>query len=169
MQPLRRLWDWFVAVFDRPTMPTLTNRLPRVPGRIYPDNESNQISSRAIEERAEAMLLDIMRAPPEYTNAAILIGHAAKTLRARGDDVFAEGLVVFALSRMVADPDGAIPFPRLRARLGDLPTRKSLIATLLRLEEQGVVVFEGHNQADAASASRFMRLDDVRIHLVVVP
>jgi hypothetical protein len=115
------------------------------------------------------MLLDIMRAPPEYIDAAILIARAAKALRARGENVFAEGLVVFTLARMVPDDDGAIPFQRLRARLGELPTRKSLIATLLRLEEQGVVKFASDAQNEAADASRFMRLDDVRIRLMVEP
>jgi hypothetical protein len=115
------------------------------------------------------MLLDIMRAPPEYIDAAILVAQAAKTLRARGDTVYAEGLVVFTLSRMVPDNDGAIPFQRLRTRLGELPTRKSVIATLLRLEEQGVVKFDGDAQSDVADPSRFMRLDDVRIRLMVEP
>ena len=166
---MRRLWDWFVAVFHRPSIPTLTNHLPRIPGRIYPDATSNPLVSRATEERAEAMLLDIMRAPPEYADAAMLVARAAKALRARGDDIYSEGLVVFTLARMVPDNDGAIPFQRLRARLGELPTRKSLIATLLRLEEQGVVKFDGDAQKDAADASRFMRLDDVRIRLMVEP
>lgn len=50
-----------------------------------------------------------------------------------------------------------------------LPTRKSLIATLLRLEEQGVIEFDGDGRDELPNASRFMRLDDVRIRLRVVP
>jgi hypothetical protein len=166
---MRRLWDWFVSAFHRPTIPTLTNHLPRVPGRIYPDVTSSPISSRAVEERVEAMLLDIMRAPPKYAEAVMVVARASIALRARGDNVYSEGLVVFTLSRMVSDHDGTIPFQRLRARLGELPTRSSIIATLLRLEEQGVVKFDSDAQNDAASASRFMRLDDVRIRLMVEP
>ena len=163
------LWDWFVGAFRRPAARSLTSHLPRVPGRLYPDVETSPVSSRAAEERAEAMLLDILRAPPNYADAAILVARAALALRARGDDVYAEGMVVFALSRMVPDPDGAIAFQRLRARLGEMPTRKSLIATLLRLEEQGVIRLDDDGHDDSAVGSRFMRLDDVRIRLQVMP
>jgi hypothetical protein len=166
---LRRLWDALAVIFHRPVLPTLTSYLPSVPLGMYLVQPDNSNDPHHYIERYESMLLDIMRAPPEYADAAILIGKAAQALRARGDDVFAEGLVVFALSRMVPDPGGTIAFQRLRMRLGDLPTRKSLIATLLRLEEQGVVEFDGDKRDELPNASRFMRLDDVRIRLRVVP
>ncbi len=167
-QFLQRLREWFVMAFRRPPMPALTNHLPPVPLGMYAGRAGDSLPPHNVFERHEAMLLEIMRAPREYADAAILVGRAAHALRARGDDIYAEGIVVFALSRMVPGPDGTISFSRLRTRLGDLPSQKSLIATLLRLEEQGVVVFDG-DKDDAANASRFMRLDDVRIRLCVRP
>jgi hypothetical protein len=46
---------------------------------------------------------------------------------------------------------------------------RSVIPTLLRLEEQGVIAFEAETASDAAGISRFKRLDDVRIRLVEMP
>lgn len=169
MRIMLELWDSIAVFFQRRALPTLTKHLPSVPLGMYLDRPDNSNGHHHYMERYESMLLDIMRAPQEYADAAILIGKAAQALRARGDDVFAEGLVVFALSRMVPDSSGTIAFQRLRTRLGDLPTRKSLIATLLRLEEQGVVEFDGDKRDDVANVSRFMRLDDVRIRLRVMP
>lgn len=169
MRILRKLWDSIVVIFRRPTLPTLTDHLPPVPLGMYLVRPDNSNDPHHYVERYESMLLDIMRAPPEYADAAILIGKAAQALRGRGDEVFAEGFVVFALSRMVPDPGGTIAFQRLRKRLGELPTRKSLIATLLRLEEQGVVEFDGDKREELPNASRFIRLDDVRIRLRVMP
>ena len=70
---------------------------------------------------------------------------------------------------MLPDIDGTIPVKRLRERLSDAHKVRSLIPTLLRLEEQGVIAFEAETASDAAGISRFKRLDDVRIRLVEMP
>lgn len=157
---------WFAKAFHRPT---LTNHLPPIPLRSYTETASTSASTPTPEERAESMLLEIMRAPPEYVNAAILVAQATKSLRRGGDDVYAEGFVVFTLSRMLHDADGTISMKRLREQIRDAPPSRGLISTMLRLEEQGVLIFEAETAGHAAAASRFMRMDDVRIRLLELP
>ena len=115
----------------------------------------------------ERMLLDIMRAPPDYVDAAALIVPATHALHRRGDDVLAEGFVVFALSRMVPDSDGTITIKRLREHVGNVPSARGVVPVLLRLEEQGVISMDV--PADDMAKSRVIDMDRVRIRLLVVP
>jgi hypothetical protein len=166
MVRLHDIVKWFVTAFRRPT---LTNHLPPIPLRASTETTHGLAATPSAEERAEQMLLEIMRAPLEYVNAAILVAKATNVLHKRGYEVHTEGFVVFALSRMLPDVDGTIPVKRLRERLSDAHKVRSLIPTLLRLEEQGVIAFEAETTGDAAGISRFKRLDDVRIRLVKMP
>lgn len=138
--------------------PTLSDYLPPVP-------RSSDVA--ATNERAETMLLEIMRSPPDYVDAAILIAQATRALRKRGDDVFAEGFVAFALSRIPADDDGTISMKRLRERVHEMPVAQPLMPVLLRLEEQGVVAME-MPQGDV-SPSGMMRMDRARVRLLELP
>ena len=115
----------------------------------------------------ERMLLDIMRAPPDYVDAAALIVRATHALHKRGDDVLAEGFVVFALSRMVPDSAGTITIKRLREHVGSVPAAKGVVPVLLRLQDQGVVDMDV--PANDTAKSRVMNMDHVRITLLIVP
>ncbi len=143
--------------------PRLTDYLPlvsvRYTGEITHDSDANA--------RAERMLLDIMRLPPEYVDAAILIARATRALHKRGNDVFAEGFVVFALSRMPPDADGTIPIKRLREHAQDIPAARGILPVLLRLEEQGVVSLEA--SCDQPANSGVFDMDRMRVRLLVVP
>jgi hypothetical protein len=116
-------------------------------------------------ERGEYLLQEIMRAPPEYVDAALIIARATQILRSRGDDVYVEGRVVFVLSRMHADADGTLSVTRLRDLLFDVPFGKTLWPALLRLEEQGVV--ELLTTADAAPLSGLLDASAARVKLLV--
>jgi hypothetical protein len=144
------------AIFVAMQRSTLSEHLPSLP--VLPGSP---------EERAERVLLEIMRAPPEYIEAAILIARATRAVRKRGDDVFAEGFVAFALSRMATDDDGTVPIKRLREQLREMPVARSLVPVLLRLEEQGVVALETPHED--ASTSGVIDLDRARVRLLVVP
>lgn len=119
------------------------------------------------KKRAERLLLDIMLVPPEYVAAAILIARATQALRKRGNDVFAEGFVAFALSRMPPDPDGTISVKQLREWARDVPSAKSVVPVLMRLEEQGVVSIEA--PAGDTAASGIIDMGRMRIRLLVLP
>jgi hypothetical protein len=167
---LLRVCIWLVskarAIRSALRWPTLTDHLPPVPPR---DSKiiGNSKGIYDANERAETMLLEIMQAPPEYVDAAIMIARATHALRKRGDNIFAEGFVAFALSRMPTDNDGTISIKHLRERLHDMPAGRSVVPVLLRLEEQGVIVLE--TMHDAVTSSRFIQMDDVRIRLLIVP
>jgi hypothetical protein len=139
--------------------PRLSDHLPPVPACTSATKEVN--------ERAERLLLELMRAPPEYVAAALLIAHATQALRKRGNDVFAEGFVAFALSRMPPDPDGTISIKRLREWARDVPSAKSVVPVLLRLEQQGVVSVEA--PAVDAATSGMIDMDRMRIRVLVLP
>ncbi len=136
--------------------PRLSEHLPPVP--VFADE---------VNERAERILLDIMRAPPEYVAAAMLIARATQALRKRGNDVYAEGFVAFALSRIPPDPDGTISVKRLREWARAFPSAKSVVPVLLRLEQQGVVSVEA--PAGDTATSGVIDMDQMRIRLLVVP
>ena len=108
-----------------------------------------------------------MRAPLDYVDAAALIVPATHALRKRGDDVLAEGFVVFALSRMVPDSDGKITIKRLREHVGNVPSARGVVPVLLRLQDQGVVAMDV--PANDTAKSRVMNMDHVRITLLIVP
>ncbi len=139
--------------------PRLSDHLPPVPACTSTTKEVN--------ERAEQLLLDIMRAPPEYVAAAMLIARATQALRKRGNDVFAEGFVAFTLSRMPPDPDGTISIKRLREWARDVPSSKSIVPVLLRLEQQGVVSVEAPTGDTAISG--MIDMDRMRIRLLMLP
>lgn len=139
--------------------PRLSDHLPPVPVCISSTNGTN--------ERAERLLLDIMRAPPEYVAAAVLIARATQTLRKRGNDVFAEGFVAFAISRMPPDSDGTISIKRLREWTRNVPSAKGIVPVLLRLEQQGVIAVEA--PVDDTATSGIIDMDRMRIRLLVVP
>jgi len=147
--------------------PRFSDNLPPVP--VCSSSEITHDSERiaTAEERAEAMLLELMRAPPEYVDAAIVTARAARALRKRGDDVFAEGFVVFALSRMLPDDDGTVSIKQLREQVREIPTARGLMPVLLRLEEQGVLAIE--MPPEAVSPSGVMHMDHARVRLLVVP
>ncbi|MBK9266635.1 MAG: hypothetical protein IPM54_43470 [Polyangiaceae bacterium] len=147
--------------------PRLTDRLPPIPTRNA--NESTRLSAGVLspEEWGERMLLEIMRAPPEYVRAALLIAKATQMLHARGDDVFAEGVVAFALSRMCPDANGTISVRRLRERLHEMPFARRLTVVLLRLEEQGVIELE--MLGDDAPLYGVSYWEGARIRLLVQP
>lgn len=137
----------------------LSDHLPPVPACTSAMEKTN--------ERAERLLLDIMRAPPEYVAAAVLIARATQSLRKRGNDVFAEGFVTFALSRMPPDPDGTISIKRLREWARDVPSAKNVVPVLLRLEQQGVIAVEA--PADDEATTGMIDMDRMRIRLLVLP
>jgi hypothetical protein len=139
--------------------PRLSDHLPPVPASSSAMPEGN--------ERAERLLLDIMRAPPEYVAAAMLIARATQALRKRGNDVFAEGFVAFALSRMPPDPDGTISVKRLREWARDVPSAKSIMPVLLRLEQQGIIAVEA--PAGDTTTSAMIDMDRMRVRLLVLP
>ncbi len=156
-----RAFAWLSSIFAATRQrPRLTDHLPPIPNRT-------PVGTFNADARAETMLLEIMRAPSEYADAAVLIARATQALRKRGDHVFAEGFVAFALSRMPTDDDGTVSMKNLRERVHDMPTRGSLVPVLLRLEEQSVIALE--TIPCAAPGSRFIQMDDVRIRLIVVP
>ncbi len=139
--------------------PRLSDHLPPVPA-------CTSATKEAIA-RAERMLLDIMRSPPEYVDAALLIARATRALHKRGNDVFAEGFVVFALSRMPPDADGTIPIKRLREHVHDISAARGILPVLLRLEDQGVVLLEG--SCDQGASSCMHDMDRMRVRLLVLP
>lgn len=160
---LTRVIAWFASIEQAIAIalhqPRLSDHLPPVPA-----------SSGAIiaaNERAERLLLDIMRAPPEYVAAAVLIARATQALRKRGNDVYAEGFVAFALSRMPPDRDGTISIKRLREWARDVPSAKSVVPVLLRLEQQGVIAMEA--PAGDTATSGLIDTDRMRIRLLVMP
>ncbi len=144
-----------IASILRP--PRLSDYLPPV----------SAFATLATNLHAERMLLEVMRAPPEYVDAAILVAHAARALRKRGNDVFVEGFVVFALSRMPSDADGSVQVKHLRECVRDIPEAKGIVPVLLRLEEQGVVSLDAPHERTAGS--RLIDMDRVRVRLLVVP
>jgi hypothetical protein len=160
---LARVIAWFSSIGRAIAIalhqPRLSDHLPPVPAYAGVTNEA--------KERAERLLLEIMRAPPEYVAAAVLIARATQALRKRGNDVFAEGFVAFALSRMPPDPDGTISIKRLREWTRDVPVAKSVVPVLLRLERQGVIAMEA--PAGDMTASGIIDMDRMRIQLLVVP
>ncbi len=121
----------------------------------------------ATRARADTLLLDVMRSPPEYVDAAILIARATRALHKRGNDVFAEGFVIFALSRIPPDADGTIQIKRLREHAQDIPVARAILPVLLRLEEQGVVSLEA--SCDGAASSGVLDMDRMRVRLLVMP
>jgi len=144
--------------------PRLTDHLPPVPALGITGITAGKGDA---SERAERMLLDIMRAPPEYVEAAILIARATRALRKQGNDVFAEGFVAFALSRISPDADGTIPLKYLREHVHDIPAAKGILPVLLRLEEQGVVSLDA--PLEQARSSGMIDMDRMRIRLLVLP
>jgi len=164
-----RAGAWLVSMARNVAMamrrPRLTDHLPLVPVRYEITNDSAAISDSNV--RGERMLLDIMRSPPEYVDAAILIARATRALHKRGNDVFAEGFVVFALSRMPPDADGTIPIKRLREHVQEIPAARGILPVLLRLEEQGVVSLEA--SCDQAASSGVCDMDRMRVRLLVLP
>ncbi len=96
-----------------------------------------------------------------------MIARATRALHKRGNDVFAAGFVVFALSRMPPDADGTIPIKHLREHVQDIPEARGILLALLRLEEQRVVSFEG--SCDQAGSSGVFDMDRMRVRLLVVP
>jgi len=161
-----RAYTWLASMISTAMKwPRLSDHLPPVPIRSAYEVTRFSPEILAPEERAEAMLLEIMRAPPEYVDAAILIARATIALRKEGDDVFAEGFVTFALSRMQADEDGTVPIKCLREQLRGMPVPRSFVPVLLRLEEQGVVEM----LSEDASASSVVDMDRSRVRLLVLP
>jgi hypothetical protein len=144
--------------------PRLTDHLPAVPAAEIARDSTGIDQANT---RAERMLLDLMCSPPEYLNAAILLVRATRALRKRGHDVFAEGFVVFALSRMLPDADGTIPINRLRDHVHDMQAMKGIVPVLLRLAEQGVVSLEGPPEQPAIAG--VIDMDRMRVRLLVVP
>ncbi|TKC98290.1 hypothetical protein [Polyangium fumosum] len=94
------------------------------------------------DERGEMVLLEIMRAAPAYQHAAVYVANYAIALRSRGSEAYAEGVVHYALSRMLPDADGYVSFGRLRDILCDVSVSGALVPGLLRLEKAGVVCIE---------------------------
>lgn len=154
-----------IAMAMRP--PRLTDYLPPIPARCTVELTSDSVVDTDSNKRAERMLLEMMSFPPEYLDAAILIVRATRALRKRGNDVFAEGVVVFALSRMSLDADGTISIKRLREYVHDIPAIKSVVPVLLRLEEQGVVALEA--PLEQVPISGMIDMDRMRVRLLVVP
>ena len=144
--------------------PRLTDMMPP---RCIGESSHDSALNGDVNVLGERMLLDIMRAPPDYVDAAALIVRATHALHKRGDDVLAEGFVVFALSRMVPDSDGTITIKRLREHVGNVPSARGIVPVLLRLEEQGVISMDV--PADDMAKSRVIDMDRVRITLLVVP
>ncbi len=170
---------WFAAI---PTTiatylqrPRLSDHLPPVPECESSEMTRGSAVVASANESAEKMFLDIMRAPSEYVDAVILVARATHALRKCGDAVFAEGFVVFTLSRMGPDNDGTISIGRLRERLHDTRMHRdqcmvrAIVPTLLRLEKQGVVALQMETTSDIGGTSRFIQLDDVRIRLLEKP
>jgi hypothetical protein len=164
-----RMYAWFCKIRKNIAMttrwPRLSDHLPSVPDRSIHEIIGVSAGIPTAEERAEAMLLDIMRASPEYVDAATLIARATTALRKQGDDVFAEGFVVFALSRMPTNDDGTVTIERLREQVGQMPVARSLMTVLFRLEEQGVIAMD----LAPESTSRIVSVDQARVRLLVVP
>ncbi len=149
----------FVAGWRRPY---LHEKLPPLPPRR---SDGTRVGGVDPAERGEFLLQEIMRAPPEYVDAALIIARATQMLRSRGDDVYIEGRVAFVLSRMHADADGTTSMTRLRDLLYDVPFGKTLWPALLRLEEQGVV--ELLTTADTAPLSGLLDASAARVRLLV--
>jgi hypothetical protein len=147
--------------------PTLSDCLPSVSPRSIGEVIGLSAGIPTAEERAEAMLLEIMRAPPDYVDAAILLARATIALRKRGDDIFAEGFVVFVLSRMSTDDAGTVTVERLRAQIGQMPVARSLMAVLLRLEDQSVIALDF--AFEASPPSRTINVDQARVRLLLIP
>ena len=159
---------WIEAMGQRIARALRPPRLTDVmPPRCIGESSHDSALNGDVNVLGERMLLDIMRAPPDYVDAAALIVPATHALHKRGDDVLAEGFVVFALSRMVPDSDGTITIKRLREHVGNVPSARGVVPVLLRLQDQGVVAMDV--PANDTAKSRVMNLDHVRIRLLVVP
>lgn len=120
----------------------LSDRLPPVPPPR--SARATRVSAGAIghDERGELLLLEIMRADPEYQRASVYVANYAAALRSRGSEAYAEGIVHFVLSRMRPDADGYVSFAELRDILCDVSASGALVSALLRLEKTGVVKIE---------------------------
>ena len=166
-----RLRRWFrrfganvVEVLNRPR---LTDHLPALPSSV--ELETTQVSPRRLLRmgRYEQLLIDILLAPTEYVSAAVLVGRTAESLRRQSDDVYAEGVVHFALSRMQPDSDGTVPLSRLRNVLDDLPVPAGLFAVLLRLEAHGVI--EIVTPCEGNPTAGMISTNSMRVRLLVLP
>jgi len=117
----------------------LSDRLPPVPPPR--SARATRVSAGVVahDERGELLLLEIMRAAPEYQHAAVYVANYATALRSRGSETYAEGIVHYVLSRMRPDADGYVSFARLRDILCDVSVSGALVPALLRLEKAGVV------------------------------
>lgn len=159
--------DFWSSIRERFEDRRLCDHLPPVPAPRPPQSARVPTGSLTDEERCERMLLEIMRAPPEYVRAAIIIGHATQNLRRLGNEVYADGFVHFALSRMSPDEDGTVPITRLRETLAHMGFARTLLPALLRLEKQGIV--ELVTDRDDAPISGVMDAIGSRVRLVVYP
>ncbi len=125
----------------------LSDRLPPPPPPR--SARATRVSAGAVghEERGELLLLEIMRADPAYQLAAVYVANYATALRKHGSEAYAEGVIHYALSRMLPDADGFVSFARLRDILCDTPVSGTLAPALLRLEKAGIVTVKRTEEA----------------------
>lgn len=146
-----RFWalvdNFFRHVAELWREPTLSDRLPPIPQPGQSDS-------------GELLLINILRAPPAYQRATLLVARYGVELRRLGDNAYAEGLVHFVLSRMRADNDGRIPLVRLRDILSGVPVSGVLVPALRRLEGHEILTLVS-TSSDAPSSLGF---DAIELH-----
>jgi len=124
-----RFADAMSAAFFGATIP-LSDELPPVP---------KQRELHSDTEYGEYILLALLRAPRRYQRAAtLLLLHALGARRGSADD-YTDFVVHCALSRMRADKQGRLGVIRLRELLPHLPYLGTVMPSLARLEERGLV------------------------------
>ena len=89
-------------------IPPLTPELPPVPPWRRRDRPLLSPESLSTQEQGEALLIAILRAPRHYQIAAIDVARRALFIKASGEQLYADFIVQFALSRITPDSQGRI-------------------------------------------------------------
>ncbi|UQA57031.1 hypothetical protein [Polyangium aurulentum] len=139
----RRSWGAFVRGFWAfvdwsHREPRLGDHLPPIPER--PARVTTLVCEGGIaeRERGERLLLEVLRAPPEYLHALADVAHWAMQLQGRGLAALDGAIVYLAVARTRPDKNGEIPIRWIEQKLETLPSYR-LTQALGRLEAEGAI------------------------------
>ena len=154
--------DSFLNAFRDPPLSTV---LPPIPPHRSPRETRVSAGTMLGDERWEFVLIELLRAPPQYQRAAREVIKYAVGLRQLGDEAYIDGLVHLVLSRQREDADGTISIGRLRDILCDVSFSGTLMPALRRLDEEGTIdLLPAHGDVDRHTPSE-LRAPPTRIRL----
>ncbi|UQA61837.1 hypothetical protein [Polyangium aurulentum] len=130
--------------------PRLSDYLPPIPERVAREDTLVSQGGIAHAERGERLLLDVVRAPPEYLRGVAAAVEYAERWHEQGPLALENGIVHLAISRISPDRHGEIPICWIERKLEGVPS--FIVGRALRhLARDGAIVLLPAREGDVGA------------------